>query len=191
MNVTSTCDGLFMDMNNSIYCSQSSENRVVKGALDDITNMPLTVAGIGSSGAASNELDTPYGIFVTLNFSLYVADTWNSRIQRFDPGQTNGITVASNGLSYPTGITVDADDNLFIADQSNMRIVEQGPNGLQCLVGCMAIQGSASNQLAWPWTVSFDSYGNMIVSDQYNNRIQKFILYTDPCCKFQSYLIRE
>ncbi|CAF1362531.1 unnamed protein product [Adineta ricciae] len=182
MHVNSRCIGLFVDINNNIYCSMDSEHQVVSKSLNFSSNALTIVAGTGCQGSVSNMLDTPYGIFVDTNLDLYVADSGNNRIQLFQPGQLNAITVAglssSNitiSLNNPVSIILDFNKYLFIVDNNNNRIIGSGPNGFRCLVGCTSTTGSASNQLNFPTTLNFDSYGNLFVVDQNNARIQKFI----------------
>ncbi len=184
------CWGLFVDINNILYCSMTFLNQVVTKSLNSVSNTLTIVAGTGACGYTSNMLCDPYGIFVDINFDLYVADFVNSRIQLFPSGQLNARTVAGRGsssttitLSGPTGIVLDGDNYLFIVDSLHSRIVGSGPNGFQCLVGCSGSFGSASNELNQPWALSFDSYGNMFVTDYLNSRIQKFDLITNLCGK--------
>jgi sugar lactone lactonase YvrE len=147
------------------------------------------IAGTGVAGSAANMLYYPNGIFVDVNFTLYVADWGNSRIQRFYLGQLNGTTVvgaAAPGtisLYGPTGVMMDGDGYLFIADAWDNRIIGSGPYGFRCIVACSMNIGSSSTQLNGPRTLGFDSYGNLYVSDYSNNRIQKFILITNSCGK--------
>jgi hypothetical protein len=176
--------GIFVDVSNTLYCSINNLHEVIKIWLGDSTPTWTTIAGTGSPGSTASMLNTPNGIFVDINFDLYVADSLNSRIQLFQLGQSNALTVAGNGasgtipLNIPTGVVLDADKYLFIVDQYNSRIVAGGPNGFRCIVGC-AGGGSASNQLSYPWSMAFDSYGNIFVADIGNNRIQKFLLATN------------
>jgi sugar lactone lactonase YvrE len=183
MYVNQKCFGLFVSINNVLYCSMGSRHQVITKSLNDNSNVLTMVAGLGCYGSTSNMLWNPRGIFVDTNFDLYVADYNNHRIQLFRSGQLTGITAAGNGspnititLYYPTGIILDADKNLFIADSGNHRIVGSGPAGFQCIIGCTGTYGSASNQLYYPWSLSFDSYGNIFVTDSDNNRVQKFML---------------
>jgi sugar lactone lactonase YvrE len=171
-------------------------HQVVKRWLDDNTNTSTVVAGTGTLGSASNMLNWPHGIFVDTNFDLYVADSGNNRIQLFQLGQLTAITMAGGGssttttiLSLPNGIVLDADKYLFIVDAGNHRIIGSGPTSFRCLVGCSGV-GSAFNQLNWPNSLSFVSYGNMFVTDWQNNRIQKFILSTSSCGKYEHILIK-
>jgi hypothetical protein len=186
------CESLFVDISNTLYCSIHLAHQVVKKSLNSGSNTFSVIAGTGAPGAAPNMLYRPYGIFVDNNFDLYVADCWNHRIQLFRLGELSATTLAGVGslnititLQWPSGIILDADKYLFIVDYGNSRIVGSGPNGFRCFVGCFG-SGAASNQLLHPTTLSFDSYGNMFVTDQTNRRIQKFILSTNSCSKFQS-----
>ncbi|CAF1325579.1 unnamed protein product [Adineta steineri] len=192
MNVNSFCTGLFVDINNTLYCSMSDYHRVVKRSLNDSLMTSTRVAGgTGISGSASNQLNSPVGIFVDVNLDLYVVDYDNERVQLFQSGESNGITVAGRAslnptitLNYPTGIILDAEKYLFIVDNNNHRIVGSSLNGFRCLVGCYG-EGSQSNQLSGPFSFSFDRSGNMFVTDQENHRIQKFQYYEESCGKFR------
>ena len=130
MSTNSPCVGLFVDINDTLYCSIRDDHRVVKRKLTDQQSPLNIVAGWmqatpeGSrSGFSSNLLSSPNGIFVDTNLDLYVADTGNSRIQRFPVHQINRTTVAGKAslpypidLLFPMSIILDADKNLFIAD---------------------------------------------------------------------------
>ncbi len=191
MRTCQKCWGLFIDISNMLYCSLGGRHQVISESLNYNTNTFTIVAGTGSADTALNTLDNPRGIFVDINFDLYVADCGNNRIQLFHSGKLTGITVAGSGssnititLNCPTDIILDADKYLFIVDSGNHRIVKSGLNGFQCLAGCSGSSGLASNQLNSPWSLSFDSYGNIFVTDQGNNRIQKFILSINSSGKF-------
>ncbi len=188
MNVNSYCSGLFIDINDTLYCSILQYHQVVKQSLNSNSNSAVVAAGNGNvnTGGSSQNLDQPNGIFVDINFDLYVADSNNGRIQLFLPGQTSGSTVSTGSitLNYPTGVALDADSNLFIVDYGNDCIIGSGPNGFQCIAGCSGSYGSAPDQLHDPLNLAFDSYGNIFVTD--SNRIQKFILATNSCGKYES-----
>jgi len=189
-----TCYGLFIDIKDNLYCSIESEHQVLKKAINDDANTSIVIAGIGRSGSTSNMLNGPRGIFVDANFNLYVADCQNNRIQKFQSGQLNGVTIAGSGgtgtitLACPSGVVLDFDGYLFITDYYNNRIIGSGPNGFRCIAGCSGGSGSGSDQLSNPTSLSFDSYGNLFVADMANNRIQKFILATNSCGKFLNIL---
>jgi hypothetical protein len=188
MSAPITCAGLFVDITNTLYCSISNSHQVVKKWLGDGVTTSAIIAGRNGPGSGLDNLNFPVGIFVDINFDLYVADCRNNRVQLFQLGQIFATTVAGNGatntitLSCPTGVVLDADKHLFIVDSGNHRIIGSGPTGFWCIIGCFG-SGSAPNQLYNPQSMSFDSYGNIFVTDLKNKRIQKFVLATNSCSK--------
>ena len=188
MNVTGLCFSLFVDINNTLYCSLGNGHLVLKTSLIDNGSIPITAAGNGTSGLAPDMLNDPRGIYVDTTFNLYVADSGNNRIQMFPLGQLNGTTLAGIGapgtivLSAPTAVILDAAGYLFIVEYSGNRIVGTSPVGYRCLVGCSG-SGSSSSQLNAPYSFSFDSSGNIFVIDSMNQRIQKFSIDMNVCGK--------
>ena len=73
------------------------ENQVIKTSLSPGIYQNVVAAGNSTPGSASNMLHGPVGIFVDINFDLYVADSFNNRVQKFSFGQGNGTTVIGNG----------------------------------------------------------------------------------------------
>lgn len=183
MEVDGLCRGIFADIEDNLYCSLNGGNRVVKKSLKNNTNT-ITVAGIGLMGLQPNRLAEPCGIFVDINFDLYVADSGNNRIQLFHPENENGTTIVMTGLTkelkQPTGVVLDGNSYLFIVDKDNDRVIGSGPYGFRCIVGC-GISGAGPNHLNGPMTLSFDTYGNIFVADVFNTRIQKFTLKNNFC----------
>ncbi|CAF1670213.1 unnamed protein product, partial [Adineta ricciae] len=191
MNVNSPCYGLFVDTNNNLYCSMNLTHQVVKKSLDDPVMEPVRVAGTGEKGFQPNQLNRPYGIFVDVNFDLYVTDCGNDRVQLFVLGEANGITVADETsasqtfpLYCPRAVLLDAQKYLFIADAGNDRIVGEGAYGFRCLVGCYG-RGSQMNQLNSPYSFTFDRFGNIFVADTGNSRIQKVLFVESSCGKLR------
>ena len=191
MFISSGCNDLFIDTNNTLYCAHSDFNIVVSKSLNDPSNAFQTVAGTGCPSWESYALREPAAVFVDLEFRLYVADSSNDRIQLFQLGEKNGTRVAGSpttaSLNHPTDVVLDSDGNLYIVDSNNHRIIRSGASGFWCVAGCTGGPGSAPNQLNSPKTLSFDSDGNIFVADFNGNRVQKFLLSDGSCGKF--YLI--
>ncbi|CAF1689962.1 unnamed protein product, partial [Adineta ricciae] len=149
-------------LNNNLYCSSAETHSIYKLEHNSSTLSPRVIAGTGCPGPLMNMLDHPYGIFVDKDFRLYVADSHNNRIQRFDRGETNGITIAGFGaevvliLARPTSIVLDGDSYMFIVDSGNHRIIRLIPSGFECLLGCTGTTGTASDQLTHPHAMAFD-----------------------------------
>jgi hypothetical protein len=174
------CHGLFVDLNGNIYCSMRSRNLVRKQSFNDPINVTSMVAGNGVAGSDGLRLNYPLGIFVTANFTLYVADCGNDRVQMFLHGNLSGVTVLGNGSSQsmsikcPTAIAFDRHGYMFVT--SFHQVIGSGPNGFRCVAACGVSVGSNLNQLHEPKGISFDSDGNLFVADWGNARIQKFVL---------------
>ena len=190
MNVPDTCYGIFIDINSTLYCSMQNKLQVIKKSLNSNTNIPSIAAGNGSSSNGSYDLNQPLGIFVDDMFRLYVADTKNNRIQRFDLDELNGTTVAGSietiTLYEPTGIVLDADNYLFIVDSKNRRIVGSGLFGFRCVAGC---NNSTGTQMIDPRMLSFSPLGTICVTDKSSNKIHFFSLSSNYCSKFNFYVL--
>ncbi|CAF0798868.1 unnamed protein product [Adineta steineri] len=169
MNISAPCFGLFIDTNNTLYCSLANFNNVFKVDLISVSGIPVMIAGNGSSGSTSSLLNYPWGIYVDTDFTLYVADCYNHRIQRFGFGELNGTTVAGGmvsgtiSLNYPTSIVLDGNGYLFIMDTGYNRIVASSSAGFRCVAGCSATIGSTADTLNNACYMSFDTYGNMFL----------------------------
>ena len=94
----------------------------------------ITVGGVsGVVGNNSDQLYNPWGLALTYENTLYIADRYNNRIQKYPMGSSVGETVAGlanttscSGLEClltPSSITLDSNENLYIADASNQRIL--------------------------------------------------------------------
>lgn len=93
----------------------------------------ITVAGASMTpGLGTNLLNKPIGLIIDSNVTIYVADTYNNRAQRWPKGATFGTAVAGqlNGtsgssstvLQLPQGLVVDSNSNVYVADTVNHRI---------------------------------------------------------------------
>ena len=192
LSVSEPCFGVFIDANNSLLCAFYYTNRVIKRSLNISDNQLTTVAGGSCAGYQPHLLASPFGVFVTVHFDLYVADNGNHRVQLFRSGQLNGTTVAGSGapgtmqLRHPAEVMLDFDGRIFILDSYNSRIVRSGSDGFQCIIGCSVGYGSAAYQLSYPRSMSFDTDGNIFVADFNNNRVQKFLLVSNTCSKYNA-----
>ncbi|CAF3065408.1 unnamed protein product [Rotaria sp. Silwood2] len=72
------------------------------------------------------------GLIVDDQGFLYVSDTKNNNVKRWQVGETHGTVVAGdNGqgdrldqLSYPTYVFVDWDHSVYVSDHSNHRVMK-------------------------------------------------------------------
>jgi len=71
-----------MNQHGHIFVSDSDNNLVIKWTKD--ASDGIIVAGGHSDGENSNQLDDAEGIFVDRQSNVYVADSRNHRVQRFN-----------------------------------------------------------------------------------------------------------
>jgi DNA-binding beta-propeller fold protein YncE len=121
------------EVNSFIYVADRYNHRVQRFPLDG-SGIGVTVAGGNGQGSAANQLDRPPDIFVSkIDGSIYVADCYNNRIQKWLVNATSGITVAGSSLgaagstpylmNQTYGLAVDAAEKyLYVSDSKNNRI---------------------------------------------------------------------
>ncbi|CAF0890170.1 unnamed protein product [Rotaria sp. Silwood1] len=181
----STSYGLFVDDFSYVYVSDGANYRVMRFPPNSTSGTTgSTLAGTGFAGYGRQGFDSPRGIFVDSNRALYVVDTNNHRIQKWNFEVCYGVTVAGTGysgnslgqLQNPSSVVVDSNGYMYITDQNNHRILRWAPDAClgECIAGCSMTAGTRADQLYYPFSVAFDSQGSLYVSDTSNNRVQKF-----------------
>ena len=122
----------------------------------------------------------PSGVAVDSSGNVYVADSGNKRIQKFNSAGGFITKWGSSGsgdgqFSYPCGVAVDSSGNVYVADTSNQRIQKFNSSG--GFITKWGSYGSGDGQFSNPYGVAVDSSGNVYVADSGNRRIQKFMLF--------------
>ncbi|HET9494773.1 MAG TPA: flippase activity-associated protein Agl23 [Chloroflexia bacterium] len=141
----------------------------------------------------------PGGVAVDSQGNIYVADTWNHRVQKFGPdgrflmkwgefvnlSDAQGAADANRNNKFfgPRGIAVDAQGNVYVTDTGNKRVSIFDGNGRFLREISSGVtpektqQGYAYNapgELNEPIGIAVDAQGNVYVADTNNRRFQKF-----------------
>jgi len=128
--------GIFLDENNSyIYVSDTYNHRIQRFSLNGGSpNNGTTVAGGNGAGSANTQLFMPVTVYISKKTqAIYIADSFNHRIQRWNQGDPSAVTIAGdpNGnsgsnatmLYYPFGLALNDEETfLYVADYYNNRI---------------------------------------------------------------------
>ncbi|CAF2952729.1 unnamed protein product [Rotaria sp. Silwood2] len=131
-------DGLYIDANDTLFISDTNNERVQSWTLGNASGTTVAGNSNGLSGLTSTLLNNPVGLTFDKNGFMYVVDSQNNRVQRFPPNSLVGTTVAGqasgssstalNSLKRPLGVDVDDDLNVYVADGDNQRVVKWTPN---------------------------------------------------------------
>ncbi|HNJ42329.1 MAG TPA: hypothetical protein PKZ53_17710, partial [Acidobacteriota bacterium] len=109
---------------------------------------------------------------------LFVADTGNNRIQKFD-GDVWTVVAGSLGsgigqFRVPEAVTADMTGTLiYVADTGNNRVQWSTDSGATWRI--FASFGAGPNQVRAPQGLALDSNGNLYVADTGNNRVLRFL----------------
>ena len=120
-----------VDGSGNVYVADLFNNRVQK--FDSQGNFITYIgASAPSYSSANGSFNSPYGVAVDGSGNVYVSDTQNNRVQKFD-SQGNFITYigasapssssANDSFSSPFGVAFDGSGNIYVADYGNNRVV--------------------------------------------------------------------
>ena len=153
--------------------------------VNDPTNTPCADPdGDGPLVTGDGQFYEPWGVAVDGSGNIYVADTWNGRIQVFGADGSfqrkwgvfaiaGGEGGDPNALFGPRGLGFDLDGNLVVADTGNKRIVRYRPTGEY--VDQVGAGGVVAGRFEEPTDVGVDpTNGTILVADSWNGRIQRF-----------------
>ena len=148
---------------------------------------PVVIEGqliIGGPGAGRGQFAAPAGLSLDAQGNLYVADSQNHRIQKFDAeGQFLGVWGITGGgegqFNEPWALTVDRDGNIYVADTWNHRIQKFDADFqfVEAWGRPFLDVGSREPEpleLFGPRDIAIDDEGNLWVTDTGNKRLLKF-----------------
>ncbi len=123
-------------------------------------------------------LSAAQGVAVSpVNSAIYVVDSAQNRVVRFDAGGNFvgqwGSAGSGNGqFNQPYGVAVAADGTVYVADTFNNRVQLFTADGTY--QGQWGTNGALNGQMTHPYGVAVDPSGNVYVADTGNHRVQKF-----------------
>ncbi len=141
-----------------------------------IKSFGRTGSGVGEfsfGGGGGNDGGAGGGIAVGPDNFLYIADTGNDRIQRFNTDFGQGSVIVPAGtVQYPMGIAIRK-TRLYVADDQHHRITVHDTGG-KLLKTIGSGEGDAPGQLQNPYDVAVDPSGRVFVADDLNHRVVRF-----------------
>ena len=174
---------LARDDERRIYVVDYNNNRIVR--VDDPAGNGLVSLGYysdeqppGIPGVTPLGFHFPYGIDIDSKGRIYVSDTHNARVVRFDDmtganwvqrGDRLKWDAERNHFKWPLGVAVDAQDRLYVADSGNNRLVRLDDVGGEDWT--VFDVSPAGEKLDHPSSVDIGTDGAIYVADFGNNRI--------------------
>jgi tripartite motif-containing protein 71 len=135
----------------------------------------------GSKGSGEGQIDQSHGVGIDSSGNVYVVDTGNFRVQKFD---SNGKFITMWGSEgegegqflHGHDIAIDSSGNIYVTDVLKdtdvARVQKFDSNGK--FITMWGSKGSEKGQFDYMHGIDVDSSGNVYVSDTANNRVQKF-----------------
>ncbi|MBU4224325.1 MAG: SMP-30/gluconolactonase/LRE family protein, partial [Chloroflexi bacterium] len=164
----------------SLYVADSSNHRIQHlSPSGEVLHVWGQFGEAAQGDAPGGKFNEPWGVAVAPDGTVYVADTWNYRIQKFtaDGGflsmwQTFGLLEEPDTFYGPRGIAVDAHGRVFVVDTGNKRVVVFDAEGKYLTQFGGA--GLGPGQMDEPVGIAVDADGNVYVADTWNQRVQVF-----------------
>src|SRR5262249_54396881 len=140
-------------------------------------------ASWGAQGAAEGQIQEPWGVAMAPAGNVYAANTWNHRIQDFDPitkllgeqgklGDAKGRPDTDERIFWgPRSIAISPQGEVYVTDTGNKRVqvFDLQGNFLRMFGG----EGNAPGQFREQVGIALDAQGNVWVADTWNGRVQK------------------
>jgi len=131
----------------------------------------------GRQGVGSGDFLKPCGVAADGSGNIYVADTYNSRIQVFDSSGTfmkawGQKGTGSGSLARPWDVAVDGEGNVYVADTYNYRIQKFDLNGVY--LGQWGQKGKGNGDFAFLSGIFVGPDGSIYTVDAKLHRVQVF-----------------
>ena len=204
-------ESIFLDTKGRLWVPDYSGNRVLRfdfASSCDSSPSASRVYGqpdftTSTAATTSTGMDHPYAVCVDSADRLWVADTDNNRVLRFDSittkpsgaaadgvlGQANFTTGTAgsgdNGMSFPMGVTTSAGGSLYVTCSSASRVMRfDNASGLGANAPASAVlgqpdfatttEGTTAVKMSYPLGAWITPDDSLWVADTDNHRVLRF-----------------
>lgn len=203
--------GISGSPNGTLWVSDKQNNRVLRfddaalkinGAPADAVLGQLDLMS-KTAGTSATTMNGPTGLFYDESGSLWVAESGNDRVMRFDNAEslgngapadgvlgqpdldTNGSGLSDSGLSSPSDVVVSSKGTLYVADFSNHRVLgfEDATNLADGTAATLVLgqpgfdtkdDNLTSRGFGIPQGLALDELGRLYVTDSSYDRVTRF-----------------
>jgi len=139
----------------------------------------------GIEGSLPGEMKEPESIFLDPGGYLYIADTGNHRVQKFDMSgefliQTGGFGWGHDQFDTPQSIISINGLDVFVSDFYNSRIKRYDKNLNLVAIFSVNNENNSKFNIDYAGPVCQSPFGNIYCLDRYDNKIIKYSLQGEP-----------
>ena len=171
---------------NRIYVADVKRRQVLLFNLRTFQLEGTIGKGEGQASKEEGSFSAPTNLALDSDGNLYVADTWNQRVQVFDPQGNFSYTFGTAGIQpgnfiRPKGLALDSQGHLYVLDAefNNFQILTKGGEPL-LFVGSF---GADPGQFVLPAGIAIDNEDRVYIVEQgfnHGGRLQIFQYISRP-----------
>ncbi len=132
----------------------------------------------GIAGSGNGQFSEPRGVAVSTTGHVWVADSFNSRIQEFSESGEFLANVGSYGtgngqFEEPKGIAVDSSGNIWVTDAKVGRLQKFTSTGT--FLAAAGSKGTGGGQFEGPWGLAVTAGGEIYIADVSIDRVDHWV----------------
>jgi tripartite motif-containing protein 71 len=161
----------------NIYVADYGNHRIVELVYDSTSHTYTCPHEWGSGyGSSLGQFAYPEGVAADASGNIYVGDTQNNRLQKYDGSNWTAYGSYGSGdgyFNYPKGVAVDGAGNIYVADNQNYRLQKLSSSG--AYVTQWGVYGKSDGQFLDVRGVAVNAAGTIVyAADIGNPRVQSF-----------------
>lgn len=121
---------------------------------------------IGAAGVGAGQFTRPQGIVIDGSSNVYVCDSINNNVQKFNSSGVFQSAFSGVTLSSPMGIAQDGSGNFWVVDSGNNAVQKFNSSGVW--------QATFTSSFSAPTGITIDASNNIFVVDSGNNQVKVF-----------------